>query len=334
MNTTRETRRTRMRRVPGTAVSATEKASPLTPLDLRRISRDSYVGYCPLPEHNDRESGQQRRSLMIDVSSDGKLLYHCHSCGSVYDRLSSILGVTNQEISWQWALPSNVPRLERRGATCSAKPGDLSESRAIGWHRAFLHAPAEFAVFEKHRGIGLKTVKRYQLGYDRATCRYTIPIRDASGVLVNVKNWSPDATPKYNAIAGTKAMLYPIDELNKKWIVICEGEYDSLVARQALDALGKSEIGVLASTAGAGSKAIWEDNAPLFKGKHVVVLYDCDDAGRRGARDVARILRPCAKTVRVADLGVEGADVTDVLVHGGWSHRKLWKRLCAGEVVR
>lgn len=100
------------------------------------------------------------------------------------------------------------------------------------------------------------------------------------------------------------------DLLNAETVYIVEGEKDA----DNLARLG------LAATCNPGGAMRWKpEYGPYFKGKHVVILPDNDEPGRKHALDVHEKLSGNAATVRVVllpNLPVKG-DVSDWLQAGG-----------------
>ena len=93
-------------------------------------------------------------------------------------------------------------------------------------------------------------------------------------------------------------------------IFVVEGEKDA-------DAL--AELGLVATT-NAGGAGKWKaEYSAYFRGAHVVILPDNDEAGRSHAADVARHLISVAKDVRIVELPglAPKGDVSDWLCAGG-----------------
>jgi 5S rRNA maturation endonuclease (ribonuclease M5) len=93
-------------------------------------------------------------------------------------------------------------------------------------------------------------------------------------------------------------------------VIVCEGEFDSII-------LNQNSFLAVTGTAGAGTwKPEW--NA-FFKGKNVVLCYDSDVAGRAGALNLLNELQGTASSIKNIDLfGSEATkdmkDVTDFFV--------------------
>ena len=94
-------------------------------------------------------------------------------------------------------------------------------------------------------------------------------------------------------------------------VYFCEGEQD-------VDNLVK-QCAVVATTASEGASAKWPPElTDYFKGRHVVILPDADEVGRKHARKVAKALHGVAASIKIVDLYPgrgDGYDVTNWLKH-------------------
>lgn len=178
-----------------------------------------------------------------------------------------------------------------------------------------LNNPAKLRVLREKRGYTKKTIEEFQIGWDGY--RYTIPIRDRSGTLVNVRRYKANARdPKDKMIswaAGTGSRRLFLSEIlnNSDTVILTEGETDALIGRQY-------DLPTMSHTAGA--TAWYERWNEEFEGKVVYLCYDCDDAGRRGARRVAKSLERFAKEVYIISLPLKGKgdDLTNYFVDQGY----------------
>ncbi|RLB44779.1 MAG: hypothetical protein DRH30_00555 [Deltaproteobacteria bacterium] len=186
----------------------------------------------------------------------------------------------------------------------------LSEDKAKDWHEAALRNTDLMKWFHDKRGFSVATVKRWLLGWDGE--RVTIPIRDSEGTLINVRRYLRDskgAQGKMLSLAqGTgAAVLWPTKPLEGTEIIMVEGEWDAMLMHQ------QGFTNTMTVTSGAGTfKPDWVD---LFKDKNVVVMFDNDDAGRKGAIRVAGMLSGVATTSTLQVTGLpDKGDVTDFFV--------------------
>lgn len=154
-----------------------------------------------------------------------------------------------------------------------------------------------------------------QEGWHRSGNRIGIPVRDATGNVVNVRRHMPppradDAPKTINTTGkGSPTRLAGIDRLARdgSWVFVCGGEFDTAAAVSAgLEAVNGSN--------GESSVPRGSHLDPL-KGLRVGIALDADDAGRMAARKWAKALQTVAAEVRIIELP-NGTDVNDWFVSG------------------
>jgi putative DNA primase/helicase len=143
---------------------------------------------------------------------------------------------------------------------------------------------------ETVRSLGLRLWKARQ-GNER---RIAIPIRINGGALVNIRLYLPGASA--NKLRSWKkeygkSKLFPAPDA---WLpgplLICEGEKDTITALS-------HGFNAVTQTAGCNS---WDDKfTRFFAGRDVVIVYDADEKGVKGAQKVAAKLAGTAGSVRV-----------------------------------
>lgn len=168
------------------------------------------------------------------------------------------------------------------------------------------------------RGVGPESVRRWRLGEDRG--RITIPIPNPAGAYVNVRKYLPGAPDKekFKNDRGRSALrLYPYEQLQHEYILVCGGEIKALAAIERVEAYG---IGCVSATGGEGS---W---LPAFneklRGKTVLICMDIDAAGQKAAEKLANILYRVAKSVGIVRLPLDPdkypkGDLNDYLAQPG-----------------
>ena len=198
-----------------------------------------------------------------------------------------------------------------------------------GWHRELLTEKRVLTFLKRRRGLTKASIKAAQLGYDIESQRVMIPVLDGDRVL-NVRRYNPKARegrPKIIGAKGSRVGWYvaAITDVDAESVVVTEGELDALLTAQELSRAG-IEVRVVSGTGGAGTVP---QNLSRFRGKRVFVAYDCDDAGRSGARKLAAKLDGIASAVHVVDLDLpgDGDDLTDWFVSHDRSAQDLWE-LC------
>lgn len=245
-------------------------------------------------------------SLSVSLS---KGLFRCFGCdvqGSVYDLVAEALGV-----------PVGAREVTDEVHTALH---DWLQVRVESWHRRLVEDEELMERLNRERGILEALVRRYKIGWvpvgevkEGREGWVTLPVMGRGGRVLNVKmhRW-----PREGVVGGPKAkwflsgdgvkvwdpgmLLWPVDQLSigaglgRLWIV--EGELDALAwLSQAVRE--QKDIAVVSVTAGASgwnmecTKLIEELRVHGKEGKlEIVLMFDGDDAGRKGALKAAQML--------------------------------------------
>ena len=213
--------------------------------------------------------GDKNPSLSISDGDDGKPLFKCHSGCDQHELFAAIR---------DYGL---LPDIEKREPLASIKPLPALQAPVLEheW------------LYEDEDGEQLFIKQRYKTG-------------TAKGKDYKLVSIGPDGAKRYS-MSGTRLVPYRFPELlNAKTagrtIFLTEGE-------KAADAL--VSIGVIATSAHAGSGSWPEEITQYFAGAVVIMVPDNDLAGWKYAHKVAAALVPVVKSLRILDLPVE--DPTD-----------------------
>ncbi len=170
--------------------------------------------------------------------------------------------------------------------------------------------------------------------------RIAIPIRDDQGRLVNIRLYRPGGAKRNKVMSwwrgsghdkisyGHPPRLWPAPshwEPGRLWLV--EGEPDRICALCH---------GLNAVTATGGSGTWLPDWSRHFAGREVVICYDADRAGRKGAAKIAESLALGGAQVRVIswpDWMNSGDDITDWFMVHNRSARDLEDLATRAEIV-
>ncbi len=197
-------------------------------------------------------------------------------------------------------------------------------------HLAFRYhgeLPSRISAYLHGRGISDQIIERFIIGWNGE--RITIPIFDREEKLAFLKlakDPEDQVGPKMLFPAGVRTELYGWEHLkNEVWqIVICEGEFDRLV-------LEENGFAAVTSTGGAGVfRPEWPE--AFAAAKEIYICFDRDEAGRRGAERVARLI-PYAKIVELPEEVGEGGDITDYFVRLKHSREDFIKLLATGKTL-
>lgn len=212
-----------------------------------------------------------------------------------------------------------TPAAKARGRTTrAATPARLpTEDQLERWETAFLASDFMRRALMRKWRLTEDEIAAAEIGYDQQQDRIVLPVRDDAGELVQVlyrslrDNLRP-GEPKTKTHDGVRgSFIYaPFGVEDGRRVVLCAGERDAFVAHAA----GFSAV---CFTGGEGSVPT-TDRLNLLSGRDVVVAYDNDATGQRGAVKAAAAVAAVAREVWVADLTtVRGlppkGDVADVL---------------------
>lgn len=186
------------------------------------------------------------------------------------------------------------------------------------WVEALMKSPTLLNILQTKRGLSEATIEKFEIGWHKD--RFTIPVRDADGVLQNVRRYKASidgravaAKDKMLNLAGHgEARLFLPWMLAEPEIIIVEGELDAIIGQE-------HDLPTMSHTAGA---SVWKSQwNPLFQDKTVFICYDVDDAGVNGALKVAAGVSRYAKAVYIIrlPLPVKGSDVTNYFVDQGYT---------------
>jgi len=191
------------------------------------------------------------------------------------------------------------------------------------WQEAekLLHNNIELMDYLKSRGVEEATIQEYRLAYGGDGIMYPITLY---GELCDVRTYVPNGQPKMRSRKGASALLFPFDHWlhDERDTLLCAGENDALLARQ---------LGFNALTVTAGEGNFPKVFVNLFSGRKVAICYDCDEAGKKGARTVAFLLKEAGADVSLVDLGLEGTkeskDLTDYIIKHNHNANDLYQKI-------
>jgi len=245
-----------------------------------RLQSDQIVFNCPF-------CGDTKKHLYMN-KTDGA--YFCHKCGEKGNliTLQKHFGDRQEPNRMNRPLQQTKiavkPAFENQDKHCPA----LDDKKATGAHQRLLSDEIALEYVTITRGLNIETVKAFKIGLeiDKDGGHWlTIPHYE-KGKLINIKSRSlPPAEKTFRRVKDCRSILFNSDCLNTctASIYLCEGEID------ALTLWDKGEKKVIATTTGAGSfDSEWIDQ--LKDVQKIIIVYDPDEPGQKGAREVARRL--------------------------------------------
>jgi len=313
-----------------------DKEAVLAAVDFRQF----YSRWVKLPDKQGPElmascpwHADKKPSLSVNIETG---FYCCHSCGEAGDiftfyakQHNTDFATTLQRIGQEYNLVEEAAPYGEAFISNNAKI--IPEAEVDKWHAQLLDSPKGMSYLRNKRGLTDATIATYKLGYVPSEKRISIPVRDSKGRCINIRLYKPNAGEEKMKSWGKgygATTLYPDPNIPKGKVVLCEGEFDCLLARQ-------NGIPCWTHTNGAGSFP--KQTAKLFTGRDVVVCYDIDQSGQDGAVNTAHILLPEAASIKIAKLPItepENADITDFFVAHGKQLTEFQATLESAEIYR
>ncbi len=184
------------------------------------------------------------------------------------------------------------------------------------------------------RGLSDETLARWRLGYVPRALRDDParwgrddekPLYVAPGILIpgivqgetwyiKVRRLQPrDPDDKYTQVRGSKPALYMADTIGEApAVALVEGEFDSLLLWQVLQAEPMPTRGIGVATYGSANNHMAGRWVSRLSGRRKVILYDQDEAGQAGAAWWLQHFPDCVAPAWRGD-----KDLTDLYLHHG-----------------
>lgn len=255
---------------------------------------------------------------------------HCYTCGYTAELpqfIADVLGLENSLAGYKWLVGKyNYSSQEREPIELNLYRGHaqkasyMDEEEIERFYRDLLSSN-EACEYLAKRQLTREVIDAYKLGYDPADKTVLFPVRDMAGRVVFYKGRSIAGKHFYNAKDIDKSSLvfglYELCRLLEQGVItpdteiwITESEIDAL----SLIAQGEYAVAIM------GSHISEEQCKELERSpfRRFVLATDNDEAGRKGASQIKRLLIP--KGFRFTNLrwGTDLKDINDLIKqHGG-----------------
>ena len=238
--------------------------------------------FCPF--HDDEIA-----SASVNINSG---LFYCFGCGASYN-LSQLMSRLDNE-SYPTERDAQLFLISKKSNPKLIEAVKEAEDN----HHYLLESKECLSKFLEYRALKGNTVQVFGIGYDKEEDYFSIPIFDDIGNLRGIKYYNHNKKPKFmwgkNPAFDTSNYLYPIKSLinENSQVILVEGELD------ALTLIDKGFNGVSFTS---GSNSFNEDLKAYFRNKNVIIIYDNDEAGKKGALNVANGLRDIVSSIKIFD---------------------------------
>lgn len=266
---------------------------------LKKAQGVEWKGRCPFPDHDDSTP-----SFFVNEDNGFYICFGCGRSGGVV----GFLRIFNGDLSEVDNIEYKTKKLSYSTFTEPISPNIIQQL-----HHNLLVDSVRLQYLLRERLLSFFVIKKFLIGYDPDSDRFAFPIKSKNGKFVNIKLHNSFKDPKSISwkIGYGTPRLYPINSLNKKQVVICEGEFDCLLLHS---------IGINAITSTAGAKSWVSEWSRLFTGIDVYIIFDSDTTGRESSEVIANSIIHFASSVRNINLNGQSGkkvDVTDFIKGNG-----------------
>lgn len=256
--------------------------------------------------HNDSDDLDKAKAGINKVSG----AFSCFSCGHTKGGVFGLVAITH-------GVPEAVVRAQFDNIYGTANKVGVEPALVAMCHKNLLGDAALMQrMFDKH-GITIDSIKKHELGLYPGNGRVTIPIKGAAGNYVDIRQYKYDNgnEPKIISQKKAKTQLFVAGDLGgSETVYLTEGEFKAMLLEQK---------GLCAVTSTHGASSWSEDFSYSLRGKHVIIVYDVDSAGRNNAVKRCITLHRFAASVKNVFLtdveDIKGGDITDYFVKRGKS---------------
>lgn len=253
---------------------------------------------------------------------------HCYTCGYTADLpqfVADLLELKDAIAGYKWLVSRyNYSTADREPLELDMYRGGkekvsvMDEELVERYHRALLECDEAFAYLQK-RKVSKAVMEAYKLGFDTEDNTVLFPVRGLDGKVVFYKGRSIAGKHFYNAKEIDKSsVVFGLWEL----LQMGEMDRDVWITESEIDALSLISYGEPA-VAIMGSHISEEQCKELEKTpfRRFVLATDNDEAGRKGASQIKRLLIP--KGFRFTNLSwhTQLKDINDLCKEYGGSWR-------------
>lgn len=294
---------------------------------LREINNTGSDLMCTCPFHKGGKENKPSCGVLLREKVDKNRKYeagtvHCYTCGYTGDLpqfVADFLGLTSPVQGFKWLVSRyNYSSAEREPLELNLYRGQaekasyMDEAEVERFYQE-LKKSSTALEYLKRRALPSWIIDAYKLGFDPEDGVVLFPVRDMSGKVAFYKGRSLVGKHFYNAkdidktsqIFGLYEILAEGKASPESEIWITESEID------ALSLIGQERLAIALMGSHISEAQCRElENTPF---RRFVLALDNDEAGRKGAAQIKRLLIP--KGFRFTNLrwDVDLKDITDLI---------------------
>lgn len=178
-----------------------------------------------------------------------------------------------------------------------------------------------YRLLKDKRGWPLQTLKRHGFAWHDLLGCWLLPSKSSNGEVLNLLRYDPESGKKL-ALPVLLLTLYGLDMLSeeKRTLFLCEGAFDAIALDEHMTSnKARKRYDILAVPSANVFKEKWLEH---FQGRTVRLVFDNDEAGRKGQERITNLCREHKTDCKLyalhwPDDTPEGCKDVDDLVKGG-----------------
>lgn len=243
-----------------------------------------------------KEGKENKPSCFIYVGEDGKIpwgTFHCFTCGEKGSLVKFISGVLDctESYAQKWLKDSFTENVVEENAIDIDSPIMLTNFiNNSGNNKSYLSEDIlnDFQSWHPYIGqrhISKEIAERFQIKYDPATQTIVFPVRDVKNNLIFLTRRSIEGKKFYIDESASKTVYLLNEAIKNKYnqVIVVESQINALVSYS----YGFPAVALF----GAGTTKGQIDELNKTNILHYILMYDNDEAGRRGANKFKKLIK-------------------------------------------
>lgn len=232
----------------------------------------------PCPVHKEGHESHPSASVYC---GDGDLPYgvwNCFTCGSKGMFWDFVGACFDKSGEWgkRWLITNYGEAYSE--STLDLPKIEIIQKTKAKYDESILDQFESYHPYMTKRGLSDEIIEKFQIKYDPLTKSIVFPVRDLKGNIAFLMKRSTEGKKFYidkDADKSIPYLVYNIVKDNIKEVIVCEGQFDALKSWT----FGRPAIAMI----GAGTSKEQMDTLNKLGITHYILMYDGDDAGRKGA---------------------------------------------------
>lgn len=243
-----------------------------------------------------KEGKENKPSCFIYVGEDGKIpwgTFHCFTCGEKGSLVKFISGVLDctESYAQKWLKDNFTENIIEENAIDIDSPIMLNNFiNNSGNNRSYLNEDIlnnfqSWHPYIGQRHISKEIAERFQIKYDPATQTVVFPVRDVKNNLIFLTRRSIEGKKFYIDESASKTVYLLNEAVKNKYnqVIVVESQINALVSYS----YGFPAVALF----GAGTTKGQIDELNKTTILHYILMYDNDEAGRRGANKFKKLIK-------------------------------------------